>query len=61
MFRYLKRIYLTTFLMFFYAIYLTFYDNLFFTVGMGVLLLIATIIIYLPIVKEIYYTHIKKL
>lgn len=57
----LKRIYLTTFLMFFYAIYLTFYDNLFFTVGMGVLLLIATIIIYLPIVKEIYYTHIKKL
>lgn len=57
----LKRIYLTTFLMLFYAIYLTFYDNLFFTVGMGVLLLIATIIIYLPIVKEIYYTHIKKL
>ena len=57
----LKRIYLTTFLMFFYAIYLTFYDNLFFTVGMGVLLLIATIIIYLPILKEIYYTHIKKL
>lgn len=57
----LKRIYLTTFLMFFYAIYLTFYDNLFFTVGMGVLLLIATIVVYLPIVKEIYYTHIKKL
>ena len=57
----LKRIYIVTFLILFYAIYLTFYNNLFFTIGIGVLLLIVTIIIYLPIVKEIYCTYLKRL
>lgn len=57
----LKRIYIVTFLILFYAIYLTFYNNLFFTIGIGALLLIVTIIIYFPVVKEIYCTYIKRL
>ena len=56
----LKRIYIITFLMLVYAIYLTFYDNLIFTIGIGVLLLVVTITIYLPIIKEIYNTYMKK-
>ena len=56
----LKRIYIITFLMLVYAIYLTFYDNLIFTIGIGVLLLVVTITIYLPIVKEIYNTYMRR-
>ena len=57
----LKRIYTVTFLMLFYAIYLTFYNNLFFTIGIGLLLLIVIIIIYWPIIKELYNNYVKRM
>lgn len=56
----LKRIYLITFFMLFYAVVLTFYDKFIITIGIGLLLLVITIIIYLPIIREIYNMYIKR-
>lgn len=56
----LKRIYTVTFLILFYAIYLTFYNNLLVTIGIGIFIYIFTIIIYLPVVREIYNIYIKR-
>lgn len=56
----LKRIYIITFLMLFYAIYLTFYNNLIFTIILGLLLQIIVIVVYYPILKSIYLSFFKK-
>lgn len=56
----LKRIYIITFLMLFYAIYLTFYDNLIFTIILGILLEIIVVILYYPVLKSIYFSFLKK-
>lgn len=56
----LKRIYIVTFLMLFYAIYLTFYNNLIFTIIFGLILEATVIMLYFPILKEIYLTFFSK-
>ena len=56
----LKRIYIITALLFIYALILSFYNNIYFTIFMGILLEMMTLIIYLPVVKEIYCKFIKK-
>lgn len=56
----LKRIYLVIFLMFIYAMILTFYNNIYFTILVGILLEIVVLLIYLPILKELYFKYLKK-
>lgn len=56
----LKRIYLVVFLIFIYALALSFYNNIYFTILVGVLLEIIVLLIYFPVLKEIYYKYIKK-
>ncbi len=56
----LKRIYVVTFLILFYAIYLTFYDTLIFTIILGLMLEVIVIILYFPILKDMYLTFFSK-
>ena len=56
----LKRIYFIIFLLFDYALILSFYNNIYFTILVGILLEMIVLIIYFPILKEIYYKYIKK-
>ena len=56
----LKRIYVVTFLILFYAIYLTFYDTLIFTIILGLILEVIVIILYFPILKDMYLTFFSK-
>lgn len=55
----LKRIYIVIFLMVLYAISLTFYNNIYFTVLIGILLEILVLIIYFPIIKKFYFKYLK--
>ena len=55
----LKRIYGVTFLMLLYALFLSFYDILYLTIGLGVLLEIIVLLIYYPILKELYYKFFR--
>lgn len=57
----LKRIYLVISLMFSYALTLSFYNNIYFTILVGILLEIIVLLIYFPVLKELYYKYIKKL
>ncbi|MCI6152847.1 MAG: oligosaccharide flippase family protein [Fusobacterium perfoetens] len=56
----LKRIYSVIFLMFIYAMVLTFYNNIYFTILVGILLEVIVLLIYLPVLKEIYFKYLKK-
>ena len=56
----LKRIYFIIILFLGYALFLTFYDNIFFNIGIGILLQIIIIVAYFPILKELYFKYIKK-
>jgi polysaccharide biosynthesis protein len=56
----LKRIYFIIILILGYALFLTFYDNIFFNIGIGILLQIIIIVAYFPILKELYFKYIKK-
>lgn len=55
----LKRIYIVIFLMVLYATSLTFYNNIYFTVLIGILLEILVLIIYFSILKKMYFKYIK--
>ena len=56
----LKRIYIITFLMFLYALFLSFYNMIYLTIGLGILLEIVVLLIYYPILKELYYKFFRK-
>ena len=55
----LKRIYFIIILILGYALFLTFYDNIFLNIGIGILLQIIIIVAYFPILKELYYKYFK--
>lgn len=55
----LKRVYIVIFLMSLYALILTFYNNMYFTILIGILLEILVLIIYFPIIKKLYFKYIK--
>jgi polysaccharide biosynthesis protein len=55
----LKRIYFIIILFLGYALFLTFYDNIFFNIGIGILLQIIIIVAYFPILKELYFKYFK--
>ncbi|MDH6457280.1 O-antigen/teichoic acid export membrane protein [Fusobacterium sp. PH5-7] len=56
----LKRIYLVIFLIFIYAMYLTFYNKIYFTILGGLLLEILILLIYLPILKNYKLENSKR-
>lgn len=56
----LKRIYFIIILFLGYALFLSFYDNIFFNVGIGILFQMIIIVVYFPILKELYYKYFKK-
>lgn len=56
----LKRIYILTFLLLTYAIFLTFYNKLYLTIVMGFLLQAITLIIYFKVLKEVYFKYLKR-
>ncbi|QQB74498.1 oligosaccharide flippase family protein [Fusobacterium canifelinum] len=56
----LKRIYIITFLILLYALFLSFYNKIYLTIGLGILLEIIILLIYYPIIKELYSKFIKK-
>jgi len=56
----LKRIYVITFLMLLYALFLSFYNKMYLTIGLGILLEIVLLLIYYPVMKELYSKFIKK-
>lgn len=56
----LKRIYSVIFLMLNYAIFLTFYNNIFLTISLGILLQTIVLGFYYPVLKEIYFKVLKK-
>lgn len=55
----LKKIYIIVFLIFIYSFILTFYNNIFFTFLCGIFLEIIVLLLYLPILKEIYNKYLK--
>ena len=55
----LKRIYFIIILFLGYALFLTFYDNIFFNIGIGILLQIIIIVAYFPILKELYFKYFQ--
>lgn len=55
----LKKIYLIIFLIFIYALSLTFYDNFYYTISIGILLEMIILLIYLPVLKEIFSKYLK--
>ena len=56
----LKRLYFIIALITIYSLFLTFYNNLFLTIGVGILLLILLLIIYMKVIKEVYKNLMKK-
>ncbi len=56
----LKRLYFIIVLITIYSLFLTFYNNLFLTIGVGILLLILLLIIYMKVIKEVYENLMKK-
>ena len=56
----LKRIYFIITLMFLYALYLTFYDNLYLTILIGILLEIMIVFKYHQTLKKIYIVFLKR-
>lgn len=56
----LKRIYFIIILFLGYALFLTFYDNIFLNIGIGILFQIIMIIVYFPILKELYFKYLKR-
>ncbi|WP_338951462.1 lipopolysaccharide biosynthesis protein [Fusobacterium nucleatum] len=56
----LKRIYVITFLMLLYSLFLSFYNKIYLTIGLGILLEIVILLIYYPVMKELYSKFIKK-
>ena len=56
----LKRLYFIIALITIYSLFLTFYNNLFLTIGVGILLLILLLIIYMKVIKEVYENLMKK-
>lgn len=56
----LKRFYLISFLMFLYSLYLTFYNNIIFTLVFGVILIVILFILYFKEIK-IIYDYIKNI
>ena len=56
----LKRIYIITFFILLYALFLSFYNKIYLTIGLGILLEIIILLIYYPIIKELYSKFIKK-
>lgn len=57
----LKRIYLVILLMSLYALILTFYNNIYFTILTGILLEILVLIIYFPVLKTLYFQYFSKI
>ena len=57
----LKKQYFIVSLMLFYALFLTFYNCIIVTVIIGVMLEIIIIIVYYPILNEIYRKYKRKL
>ena len=43
-----------------YAIFLTFYNNIFLTISLGILLQTIVLGFYYPVLKEIYFKVLKK-
>ena len=56
----LKRIYFIIVLFLSYALFLTFYDNIYFNIGLGLLFQIILIVVYFPVLKELYFKYVKK-
>ncbi|MHB9338843.1 oligosaccharide flippase family protein [Fusobacterium pseudoperiodonticum] len=56
----LKRIYFIIVLFLSYALFLTFYDNIYFNIGVGLLFQIILIVVYFPVLKELYFKYVKK-
>lgn len=50
----LKRIYFSTLLMLLYALILSFYNNIYFTIICGIILEIIILLIYFPVIKNFY-------
>lgn len=57
----LKRIYFCIILMVVYALILSFYNNICFTIVGGIVLEFAVLIIYYPILKEIYFKYFRRI
>ena len=55
----LKRIYIVIFLMVLYATSLTFSNNIYFTIIVGILLEVLVLTIYFPIIKKLYFKYIN--
>jgi len=43
-----------------YALFLSFYNVIYLTIGLGVLLEIIVLLIYYPVLKELYYEFFRK-
>lgn len=56
----LKRIYLIIFLMSLYSLILTFYNNIFYNILIGILLESFVLMLYFSEIKELYFKYIKK-
>lgn len=56
-----KKIYVSISLLFIYALILTFYNNIYLTVILGISLECFLIFIYLPILQDLYFKYIKNL
>lgn len=56
-----KKIYVSIFFLLMYAIMLTFYNNIYLTIILGISLECFLIIIYFPILQNIYFKYIKNL
>ena len=56
----LKRIYFCISLMGIYALILSFYNNIYFTITTGIILEVIILVIYYSVLKEIYFNYNKK-
>lgn len=56
----LKRLYFIISLITIYSLFLTFYNNLFLTIGIGVLLLVLLLVIYRKVIRGVYENLIEK-
>lgn len=56
----LKRIYICITLMVIYAFILSYYNYIYFTIIVGIILEITIILIYLPVIKNLYKQYLKK-
>ena len=55
----LKRIYFITILILGYALFLTFYDNIYLSISLGIFLQIVFIMFYYSTIKDLYFKYLK--